>query len=92
MKGVTIASVIVTLCLGMPSLNVMAQDAPPSQIIRGVVFSINGQVYLVRDLGGRFVRVQVDKNTERERMIIPGEHIEAVVAPDGHVISLKPVQ
>jgi hypothetical protein len=68
----------------------MAQDVSPAQIVKGELLSINGQVYLVRDLSGRFVRVRVDKDTKRERLIVPGEKIEAQIASDGHALSVKP--
>ena len=33
----------------------------------------------MKDFSGRLVYLQVDKNTKRERMLVPGERIEADV-------------
>jgi len=33
----------------------------------------------VKDFSGRLVYLQVNKNTKRERMLVPGERIEADV-------------
>ena len=49
------------------------------QTIKGDLLSITGDRYVVKDFSGRLVYLQVDKNTKRERMLVPGERIEADV-------------
>jgi hypothetical protein len=54
--------------------------------------SIQGDVYLVKDISGRFVYLCVDKNTKRERMLVPGERIEADVIIGEKVVALRPAK
>ena len=77
-----------SLSLVLPSA--MAQLDTSSQTIKGDLLSIKGDVYLVKDISGRFVYLRVDKNTKRERMLVPGERIEADVIPGERVIALRP--
>jgi hypothetical protein len=51
---------------------------------------IKGDLYLVKDISGRFVYLRVDKNTKRERHLVTGEKIEADVIPGERVIDLRP--
>jgi hypothetical protein len=60
--------------------------------IRGVLTIIKGDVYTMQDLSGRFVQFRVDKNTQRERMVVPGERIEVQLSPDHRAVSIKPSQ
>lgn len=62
----------------------------PSAMAQGDLLSIKGDVYLVKDISGRFVYLRVDKNTKRERLLVPGEKIEADVIPGERVIALRP--
>ena len=73
---------------------VLAQTAPPLQIhtLKGQLFAIQGEVYLLRDATGRFVRVRVDKDTKKVRPLVAGEKIEAQVSQDGRALSLRPAQ
>jgi hypothetical protein len=59
---------------------------------KGVLVTIKGDVYTVQDLSGRFVQFRVDKNTQRERLIVPGERVEVQLTPDHRAIAIKPVQ
>lgn len=70
---------------------VVAQQAPASQIVRGDLLSINGDTYVVRDLFGRLVYLRVDKTTTMNRMVVPGERIEAQALPNGRAVSIRPV-
>jgi hypothetical protein len=54
--------------------------------------SIKGDVYLVKDISGRLVYLRVDKNTKRERMLVPGERIEADVIIGEKVVALRPAK
>lgn len=60
--------------------------------IKGVLASIKGDVYLMQDLSGRFVQFRVDKHTQRERVVVPGERIEVQLASDHRALSLKPAR
>lgn len=64
-------------------------DASP-HTIKGDLLSIKGDVYVVKDISGRLVYLHVDKNTKRERMLVPGEKIEADVVPGERVVALRP--
>jgi hypothetical protein len=77
-----------SLSLVVPSA--MAQLDTSSQTIKGDLLSIKGDVYLVKDISGRFVYLRVDKNTKRERLLVPGEKIEADVIPGERVIAFRP--
>ena len=77
-----------SLSLVLPSA--MAQLDTSSQTIKGDLLSIKGDVYLVKDISGRFVYLRVDKNTKRERLLVPGEKIEADVIQGERVIALRP--
>ncbi len=60
--------------------------------VKGVLTSIKGDVYVMQDLSGRFVQFHVDKNTQRERLVVPGERIEVQLSPDRRAISIKPAR
>ena len=61
-------------------------------VLKGQLVTIQGEVYVLLDPAGRFVRVPVDKNTKRDRLFVTGEKIEAQVSPDGRALSLKSTQ
>ena len=64
-------------------------EMTPQVTIRGDLLSIKGDEYLIKDMFGRNVYLRVDKNTQRERMLVPGEKIEADVTPDQKVLALR---
>ncbi len=70
----------------------MAQVEMSSQTIKGDLLSIKGDVYVIKDISGRLVYLHVDKNTQRERMLVPGERIEADVIIGERVIALRPAK
>ena len=76
--------------VGLVVPSAMAQLDTSSQTIKGDLLSIKGDVYLVKDISGRLVYLHVDKNTKRERLLVPGEKIEADVIPGERVIALRP--
>lgn len=47
-------------------------EMTPQVTIRGDLLSIKGDAYLIKDMFGRNVYLRVDKNTQRERMLVPG--------------------
>lgn len=67
----------------------MAQLETSPQTIKGDLLSIKGDVYVVKDISGRLVLLRVDKNTKRERLLVPGEKIEADVVPGERVVALR---
>ena len=77
-----------SLSLGVPSA--MTQEEMSPQTIKGDLLSIKGDVYVIKDRSGRLVYLYVDKNTKRERMVVPGEKIEADVIIGERVVALRP--
>jgi hypothetical protein len=82
--------IVLLFCLSLVVPSAMAQFNTSPQMIKGDLLSIKGDVYLVKDISGRFVYLRVDKNTKRERLLVPGEKIEADVIPGERVIALRP--
>jgi len=70
----------------------MSSQTISSQTIKGDLLFIKGDVYVVKDISGRFVYLRVDKNTKQARMLVPGERIEADVIPGERVVTLRPAQ
>lgn len=86
-----IGGVIVLLCsLVMFMPRVFAQpEMSPQTTVKGDLLSINGDMYVVKDIFGRLVYRRIDKNTTRERMLVPEEKIEADVTPGERVLALR---
>ena len=55
---------------------------------------LKGDMYFIKDISGTFMyHLHVDKNTKRERMLVPGERIEADVIIIGErVVALRPAK
>ena len=65
---------IVLLCsLSFVVPSAMAQVGMSVQTIKGDLLSIKGAVYVIKAIFGRLVYLYVDKNTKRDRMLVPGE-------------------
>lgn len=79
-----------SLTFGVPAP--WAQPEIASQTIKGDLLTIKGDIYVVKDIFGRLVFLRIDKNTKRERLLVPGEKIEAEVIPGVRVVALKPAQ
>ncbi len=47
---------------------------------------------MIKDVFGRLVYLHVDKNTKRERLLVPGEKIEADVIIGEKVVALRPAK
>jgi len=90
MSRVISCMIVLLFSLSLVVPSAMAQLDTSSQTIKGDLLSIKGDVYLVKDISGRLVYLQVDKNTKRERLLVPGEKIEADVIPGERVIALRP--
>jgi hypothetical protein len=52
--------------------------------------SIKGDLYVIKDIFGRLVYLHIDKDTKRDRPVVPGEKVEADVVPGERVIALRP--
>jgi hypothetical protein len=70
----------------------MAQSEIVTQTIKGDLLTIKGETYVIKDIFGRLVFLRVDKNTKRERLLIPGEKIEADVIHGKQVVALRPAK
>jgi len=84
--------ITVMLSLGSVVPFCAAQPAIPPMTVRGDLLSIKGDTYVVRDISGLLRHLRVDKETKKERLIVPGEKIEVQVSSDGRALSIKPVQ
>jgi hypothetical protein len=82
--------IVLLLSLGLVVPSALAQSEMSLQTIKGDLLSIKGDRYVVKDFSGRLVYLQVDKNTKRERMLVPGERIEADVIIGERVVALRP--
>ena len=91
-----IRGVVVLLCgliFVLSGALAQAQIETSLQTIKGDLLSIKGDVYLIKDVFGRLVYLHVDKNTKRERVLVPGERIEADVVMTGErVVALRPAK
>ena len=92
MSRVISCMIVLLFCLSLVVPSAMAQFNTSPQTIKGDLLSIQGDVYLVKDISGRFVYLRVDKNTKRERMLVPGERIEADVIIGEKVVALRPAK
>ena len=90
MSRVISCMIVLLFSLSLVVPSAMAQLDTSSQTIKGDLLSIKGDVHLVKDISGRFVYLRVDKNTKRERLLVPGEKIEADVIPGERDIALRP--
>jgi hypothetical protein len=89
--SILIGCFIVLFCsLVIVTPGALAQpEMTPQTTIRGDLLSIKGEVYLIKDIFGRLVYLRVDKNTKRDRLLVPGEKIEADVVPGQRVLALR---
>ena len=78
------------LSLVVPSAMADVETSPLT--IKGDLLSIKGDVWVVKDVFGRLVYLHVDKNTKRERLLVPGERIEADVIIGERVVALRPAK
>ena len=58
------------LCLVVPSAMADVEMSPLT--VKGDLLSIKGDVWVIKDSFGRLVYLHVDKNTKRERVLLPG--------------------
>lgn len=79
-----------SLSLVVPSAMADIETSPLT--IKGDLLSIKGDVWVIKDVFGRLVYLHVDKNTKRERLLVPGERIEADVIIGEKVVALRPAK
>ncbi len=79
MSGLIGCMIVLLFSLSLVVPSAMAQSEMSTQTIRGDRLSIKGAVYAIKAIFGRLVYLCVDKNTKRDRMLVPGERIEADV-------------
>jgi hypothetical protein len=92
MSRVMSCMIVLLFSLSLVVPSAMAQVEMSSQTIKGDLLSIKGDVYVIKDISGRLVYLHVDKNTKRERMLVPGEKIEADVIIGERVVALRPAK
>ena len=84
---------IVLLCsLSLIVPSAMAQVETSPLTIKGDLLSIKGDVWVIKDIFASLVYLHVDKNTKRERLLVPGEKIEADVIIGERVVALRPAK
>ena len=81
--------IVLLLSIGLVVPGAFAQSEMTLQTIKGDLLSIKGDRYVVKDFSGRLVYLEVDKNTKRERMLVPGERLEADVIIGERVVALR---
>jgi hypothetical protein len=81
---------LLSLSLMVPSAMTQLETSPLT--IKGDLLSIKGDVWVIKDVFGRLVYLHVDKNTKRERVLVPGEKIEADVISGERVVALRPAK
>ena len=79
-----------SLSLVVPSAMADIETSPLT--IKGDLLSIKGNVWVIKDIFGRLVYLHVDNNTKRERLLVPGEKIEADVIIGERVVALRPAK
>ncbi|TKS59628.1 MAG: hypothetical protein EWM73_03285 [Nitrospira sp.] len=92
MSRVINCMIVLLFSLSLVAPSAMAQVEMSSQTIRGDLLSIKGDLYVIKDIFGRLVYLHVDKNTKRERLLVPGERIEADVIIGEKVVALRPAK
>jgi hypothetical protein len=78
MSRVISGMIVLLFCLSLLVPSAMAQVETSPQTIKGDLLSIKGDVYVIKDISGRFMYLHVDTNTKRERMLVPGERVVAL--------------
>ena len=79
------------LGVGMAYLSFAADDmaAPGTQTVKGDMLKIDGAFYVVKDAGGKEVRLHVDKTSQLDGTFKAGDKIEAQATDKGHASSIK---
>lgn len=92
MSSVMSCMIVLLFSLSFVVPSAMADIETSPLTIKGDLLSIKGDVWVIKDVFGRLVYLHVDKNTKRERLLIPGEKIEADVIIGEKVVALRPAK
>jgi hypothetical protein len=84
--------IVLLFGLSLVVTSAMADIETSPLTIKGDLLSIKGDVWVIKDVFGRLVYLHVDKNTKRERLLVPGERIEADVIIGERVVALRPAK
>jgi hypothetical protein len=90
---ILLCSLIMVISVALAQSEISPPQSETSiQTIKGDLLSVKGSRYVVHDISGRLVYFQVDNNTKRERMVVPGERIEAdvMIGEGERVVALRP--
>ena len=87
------ASLVLGLMIPAVSANpTLPQKSQPqtngSGVLVGQLLKIEGEIYVVKDAGGKEVRVHVGKNAALDARIKVGDKIEAQMGADGHAVTV----
>jgi hypothetical protein len=84
--------IVLLFGLSLVAPSAMADSETSPLTIKGDLLSIKGDVWVIKDVFGRLVYLHVDNNTKRERLLVPGERIEADVIIGERVVALRPAK
>jgi hypothetical protein len=71
-----------------------SQAAPSrdeSELVRGDILNIEGQIVFIKDVTGHEIQLKTDKNTKTDGVHKVGDKIEAAVTREGLVTSIRSV-
>ncbi|OGW64253.1 MAG: hypothetical protein A3H49_07520 [Nitrospirae bacterium RIFCSPLOWO2_02_FULL_62_14] len=57
-------------------------------ILQGQLLKIDGDLYIVKDAGGKEVHLRVNKDTVLDKRIKAGDKVDVQMAADGHAATL----
>ena len=89
MAGASLVSAQGRQDTGISDPSVNPGQAAGGLTVQGEVLLLQDGAYLMRSSGGRDVRLQIDKETQGDKDLKPGDWIEAQVTPQGRVTSIK---
>ena len=92
MSRVMSCMIVLLFGLSLVAPSAMADVVTSPLTIKGDLLSIKGDVWVIKDIFGRLVYLHVDKDTKRERLLVPGEKIEADVIIGERVVALRPAK
>lgn len=92
MSRVMSCMIVLLFGLSLVAPSIMAEVVTSPLTIKGDLLSIKGDVWVIKDIFGRLVYLHVDKDTKRERLLVPGEKIEADVIIGERVVALRPAK
>ncbi len=88
------AVIVLTLMAWAGGVTAAADPATSSQpssgvrVVQGELLKIEGEFYIVKEAGGKEVRLRVNKESVVDARVKAGQKIDAQVLPDGHVLTI----